>query len=99
MIKINMLLCYHYFTYLGDVYDALKRGILPHITIHGDFVRAEGKGLNVDRNNSISHGSSNNYCKKRQVGRDVIIDDTCCIIRIQTNRKATWQKSYQVSKD
>jgi hypothetical protein len=66
---------------VGDVYNALKRGALPHVIVHGDFVRAEAKGLDL---NTVS--------KKRQIGRDVIIDDTCCVIRIQTNRKSIWQQ-------
>ena len=65
---------------VSDVYDALKRGALPHVIVHGDFVRAEGKGLD-----STLH-------KKRQLGRDTAIDESCVILRIQTNRKAVWQQ-------
>ena len=66
---------------VSDVYDALKRGALPHVIVHGDFVRAEGKGLDP-----LLH-------KKRQLGRDTVIDDSCSILRIQTNRKAVWQQN------
>eukprot|EP00602_Paraphysomonas_sp_CaronLab_P002150 CAMPEP_0185028482 /NCGR_PEP_ID=MMETSP1103-20130426/14225_1 /TAXON_ID=36769 /ORGANISM="Paraphysomonas bandaiensis, Strain Caron Lab Isolate" /LENGTH=899 /DNA_ID=CAMNT_0027562909 /DNA_START=19 /DNA_END=2715 /DNA_ORIENTATION=- len=60
-----------------DVFDALKRGALPHCTMHGDFVRAEGRG--IDRNS-----------KKKLLARDTVIDQTNCVIRIQTNRKSVW---------
>ena len=66
---------------VSDVYDALKRGALPHVMVHGDFVRAEGKGLDPSLH------------KKRQLGRDTVIDDSCSILRIQTNRKAVWQQN------
>jgi hypothetical protein len=84
---------------VGDLYDALKRGALPHVTVHGDFVRAEGKSLDcypgddvIALNGSIPNKAST--VKKRQLGRDAIIDDTCCVIRVQTNRKSIWQQSY-----
>ena len=80
---------------VGDVYDALKKGAIPHIIVHGDFVRAEGKGLDLgyDEVGGMSGGGNKKVYKKRQLGRDVVIDDTCCVIRIQTNRKAMWQSS------
>lgn len=84
---------------VGDLYDALKRGALPHVTVHGDFVRAEGKSLDCYPCDDVTavNGSIPNKAstvKKRQLGRDAIIDDTCCVIRIQTNRKSIWQQSY-----
>lgn len=86
---------------VGDLYDALKRGALPHVTVHGDFVRAEGKSLDsyqyddvIALNGSTPHPSKAGTFKKRQLGKDAIIDDTCCVIRIQTNRKAVWQQTY-----
>ena len=86
---------------VGDLYDALKRGALPHVTVHGDFVRAEGKSLDsYQYDDVIGLSGSNNMTsktgtfKKRQLGKDAIIDDTCCVIRIQTNRKAVWQQTY-----
>ena len=80
---------------VGDLYDALKRGALPHVTLQGDFVRAEGTGLgSVQLDDSSSSSSSGvSAPKKRQLGRDAIIDSTCCVIRIQTNRKAVWQQA------
>lgn len=72
---------------VGDVYDALKKGALPHITVHGDFVRAEGKSLEL-----LGDGEKKSF-RKRQLGRDVVIDATCCVVRIQTNRKTIWQDS------
>jgi len=62
-----------------DVYDALKRGALPHVVVQGDFVRAEGRGLDA-----ATH-------KKKQIGREATIDATCAVLRIQTNRKSVWQ--------
>lgn len=86
---------------VGDLYDALKRGALPHVTVHGDFVRAEGKSLDcyqyddvIALNGSTPLASKTGTFKKRQLGKDAIIDDTCCVIRIQTNRKAVWQQTY-----
>lgn len=76
---------------VGDVFDALKRGALPHIIIQGEFVRAEGKGLAYCFNSDGINCGSSSLNGKRQVGRDVVIDHTCCVIRIQTNRKAVWQ--------
>lgn len=61
-----------------DVYLALKRGALEHALLSGEFVRAEGK--------SLLAGS-----KKKQVGRDAILDASISILRIQTNRKVVWQ--------
>lgn len=87
---------------VGDLYDALKRGALPHVTLQGDFVRAEGTGLGSVQQDSSSSSSSSSCSsssigasapKKRQLGRDAIIDSTCCVIRIQTNRKAVWQQA------
>ena len=88
---------------VGDVYEALKRGAIPHLTVHGDFVRAEAKGLHLgfeDRiksSQSTAGASGDNSdkktFKKRQLGRDVVIDESCCVIRIQTNRKSIWQQS------
>lgn len=78
---------------VGDVYDALKRGAIPHVTVHGDFVRAEAKGLDIGADTTGIGGGSKKTFKKRQIGRDVEIDETCCVIRIQTNRKALWQQS------
>ena len=88
---------------VGDVYEALKRGAIPHVTVHGDFVRAEAKGLNLgfDERIKSSQSTASASCengskktvKKKQLGRDVVIDETCCIIRIQTNRKSIWQQS------
>ena len=68
-----------------DVYDALKRGALPHVTVQGDFVRAEGRGLDT-----AAH-------KKKQIGREAVIDDTCAVLRIQTNRKSVWQHAAAVA--
>lgn len=65
---------------VGDLFDALKRGALDHAVISGDFVRAEGRALLTS--------------EKKQLGRDVIIDKSNCVIRIQTNRKAlSWQSA------
>ena len=61
-----------------DVYLALKSGALEHAILSGEFVRAEGKSLDT--------GS-----KKKQVGRDAILDTTFNVLRIQTNRKVVWQ--------
>jgi hypothetical protein len=67
---------------VADVYDALRHGALPHVMVHGDFVRAEGRGLDP-----AVH-------KKKQLGRDAVIDDSCAVLRIQTNRKAVWQHAH-----
>ena len=88
---------------VGDLYDALKRGALPHVTVHGDFVRAEGKSLDCYQyDDSIAFNGTipikASTLKKRQLGKDAIIDDTCCVIRIQTNRKAVWQQAYTATK-
>jgi ribosome-binding ATPase YchF (GTP1/OBG family) len=61
-----------------DVFEGLKRGALARVQITGDFVRAEAKGL--------QSGS-----RKKQLGRDAVIDESNSIIKIQTNRKSLWQ--------
>jgi hypothetical protein len=66
-----------------DVFDGLKRGALPHIRMQGDFIRAEAKS--IDSN------------KKKQLGRESIIDETVCIMRIYSNRKSVWQQAFQLS--
>lgn len=62
---------------VGDVFEALKRGALPHAIVQGEFVRAEARSLTDST--------------KKQLGRDTVIDETNCVIRIQTNRKSVWQ--------
>jgi ribosome-binding ATPase YchF (GTP1/OBG family) len=66
---------------VGDVFDALRKGALGHASLQGEFVRAEGRGVDKARS------------RRRQVGRDTILDETCCVLRIQTNRKVLWQHS------
>jgi hypothetical protein len=66
---------------VGDVFDALKRGALAHVLLQGDFVRAEGRGLDP-------------ASRKRQLGREAVVGEACCVLRIQTNRKALWQQQY-----
>lgn len=61
-----------------DVFNALKRGELPHVHLSGDFVRAEGRSLDINS-------------RKKQLGRDSVIDETNCVIKVQTNRKSVWQ--------
>lgn len=65
---------------VGDVYDALKRGSLDHAIVTGDFVRAEGKGLEASS-------------RKKQFGRDTMLDSSCAVLRVQTNRKVVWQSA------
>lgn len=64
-----------------DVFDALKHGGISDINLCGDFVRAEGRSLDP-------------MGRKRQLGRDVVISEGCCVLRIQTNRKSMWQHSF-----
>jgi hypothetical protein len=65
-----------------DMYEALKKGALSHVRVLGDFVRAEGTSLTC--------------VKKNQLGRDVIIAPSNCVIKIQTNRKSVWQQEHQL---
>lgn len=69
-----------------DVYDALKRGELSHAHISGDFVRAEGRSINPNS-------------RKKQLGREVIIDESNCVIKVQTNRKSVWQGDARAAAD
>jgi hypothetical protein len=64
-----------------DVYDALKRGVLEHVTITGDFVRAEGKSID-------------NKIERHLLRRETIINCTNNILKIQTNRKSVWQADF-----
>jgi len=66
---------------VGDVYEALKRpGVLSHTFLSGEFVRSEGRSICRDS-------------PKLQLGRDSVLDDSNCVLRIQTNRKSVWQSS------
>lgn len=69
---------------VGDVYDALKRGALSHSAVmQGEFVRADGRGIALTR--------------VVQLRKDSVVDNTNCILRIQTNRKSVWQGKLQQS--
>ena len=65
---------------VGDVYTALKRGVIPTIILQGELVRAEGRSL--DRSS-----------RRRQVGRDTVITADICVLRIQTNRKSVFKQN------
>ena len=71
-------------TTVHEVFEALKRNAIPQVTLHGDFVRAEGKPIDPS-------------AKRRQLRRDQIIDETNCVLRIYSNKKHTWQKDYNPS--
>lgn len=62
-----------------DVYEALKRGALGHVGLCGVLVRAEGCGLDKTS-------------KKLQLGRETVVNDDICVLKIQTNRKSAWQQ-------
>lgn len=70
---------------VGDVFEALKRGVLSSsaATVHGEFVRAEGRAL----------GAVGDKAAPRvvQLKKDSLLDNTNAILRIQTNRKSIWQ--------
>jgi hypothetical protein len=66
-----------------NTFEALKKGALQHVIVHGDFVRAEGRNLDTAENNVVA--------RKRQLGRDDKVGEDCCVLRIQTNRKSVWQ--------
>jgi ribosome-binding ATPase YchF (GTP1/OBG family) len=61
---------------VGSVYDALKHRVITNIQVNGDFVKAEGRGLNGDS-------------KRRLMGKETPIDDTNNVLKIYTNRKTT----------
>ena len=63
---------------VGDVVESLKYGALPHIVVTGTFVRAEGRA--VDRNS-----------RKKQLGRDSVIDAATAVLKLQMNRKILWR--------
>ncbi len=63
---------------VGDVFEALKHGALHGFQANGELVRSEGRGL--ERNG-----------RRRQLGRDAPVDESCCVLRILTNRKSVWQ--------
>lgn len=62
-----------------DLFEALKRGALRNATMHGDFVRAEGRGLERDAS------------KKVQLRRDSVLTESNCVVRLMANRKSVWQ--------
>ena len=61
-----------------DLFEALKRGALPNATMHGEYVRAEGRALS-------------RKTKKIQLRRDNVLSESNCVIKIMANRKAVWQ--------
>lgn len=65
---------------VGDVFEALKRGVLGSsaAVVQGEFVRADGRGLGSNR--SVA-----------QLRKDSLLDSSNCVLRIQTNRKSVWQ--------
>jgi ribosome-binding ATPase len=66
------------YTSVFNLYESLKRGDLKGYRLAGDFVRAEGRGAQP-------------RSPRRQLGRDTIIDESCNILHIQTNKKSIWQ--------
>jgi ribosome-binding ATPase len=73
---------------VDDVFEALKHGALPHASIQGDFIRAEGK--------TIVKGplsGTNKEPRKHQLKRETVVDESNAVIRIQTNKKSVWQQS------
>lgn len=67
---------------VGDVFEALKRGVLGSgaAVVQGEFVRADGRGL----------GSGGGVVQLR---KDSLLEASNCVLRIQTNRKAVWQQT------
>lgn len=63
-----------------DVFEALKQHAIPNVALHGEFVRADGKGLGVGGG------------RRQQLRRDQVIDDHNCVLRIYSNKRYTWQK-------
>jgi hypothetical protein len=68
---------------VGDVFEALKRGVLGSgaAVMHGEFVRADGRALG--RAEAAGSGA--------QLRKDSLVDPSSCVLRIQTNRKSVWQ--------
>jgi hypothetical protein len=65
---------------VGDVFTALSRGAIPSVVVQGEFVRAEGRSLNRSS-------------RRRQVGRDTVVTEDICVLRIQTNRKSVFKSN------
>jgi hypothetical protein len=63
---------------IEDVFEALKRGEVPRARLTGEFVRAEGRSLDETS-------------RRLQLGRGTLLDDTNCVLKVQTNRKVAWQ--------
>lgn len=74
------------FSTVYDVFEALKKNALSHVQLHGDFVRADGKGLSTSAEAGMG--------RRKQLRRDQVIDEQSCVLRIFTNKKHTWQKDY-----
>ena len=73
-----------------DVFEALKTGAVPGVALHGDFVRADGKGVYGSGGNGVTGGGG----RRKQLRREQLIDNQNCVIRIYSNKKHTWQKDY-----
>ena len=90
---------------VGDVFEALKRGVLSSSAaiVQGEFVRADGRSLQracVSGSGAGGSGAgrggssgvvSGSVGKVFQLKKDSIVDATNCVLRIQTNRKSVWQ--------
>ena len=70
-------------TTIYDLFEALKRGAIDRVLLSGEFVRAEGRG--IDKKS-----------RRLQVSRDSLVGDSLCVVNIMTNRKSIWQSDYQV---
>jgi hypothetical protein len=70
---------------VGDAFEALKRGVLSSSAaiVHGEFVRAEGRALDVAAEKSAP--------RVVQLKKDSLLDASNAVLRIQTNRKSIWQ--------
>jgi ribosome-binding ATPase YchF (GTP1/OBG family) len=66
-------------TTIYDLYEALKRRAIDEAQLSGDFVRAEGRG--VDKSS-----------RRMQVSRDSFLGEDLCVVHIMTNRKSVWQR-------
>ena len=82
---------------VGDVFEALKRGVLSHsaAVVHGEFVRADARSLTVltpPKDASAVHAPvEQTAARVVQLRKDSVVNASNCVLRVQTNRKSVWQ--------
>jgi ribosome-binding ATPase YchF (GTP1/OBG family) len=75
---------------IEDLYEALKRGAVEGVRVEGDFILAEAAPLVTSRNTDLA---STLAPHTKQLGKDAELSTAVAVVKVMTNRKASWQKN------